>query len=332
MPAPRPGPIFIVASPRSGTSLLRNLLNRHPAIGLCDETYFFYYVHQRRRAFGDLADERRRARLIGQYLATRRVQRLGMDAARLAETLQREGDAYPAFLAALLQCYAAARGKRRWGEKTPDHAEQAATLCDWFPDCALLHIVRDPRDVVGSLLRMPWGRPGALANARWWRRCVESAHQCRARDNYLLVSYERLAADPSSELRRICDFVGEDYVDSMLTPDPAEPAHKWWFDRARNAVRSDRVNTWRAQLTPRQVALVEAAAGPFLAEFGYEPSGIPLPAGAWIAARAAAAGQTALAKARSLPRMYTYWLHPTRLAAEEAWIESRLGQSDARPE
>ena len=49
-------PVFVVGSPRSGTSLLRNMLNRHPSLAICGETHFDHYVYKRRRAFGDLSN------------------------------------------------------------------------------------------------------------------------------------------------------------------------------------------------------------------------------------------------------------------------------------
>jgi hypothetical protein len=63
-------PIFIVGAPRNGTTLLRNMLNRHPAITICRETVFFDYFYPRRRTFGSLSELRNRQSLIREYLST----------------------------------------------------------------------------------------------------------------------------------------------------------------------------------------------------------------------------------------------------------------------
>ncbi|MFQ5666587.1 MAG: sulfotransferase [Candidatus Binatia bacterium] len=317
-----PAPIFIVGAPRSGTSLLRNLLNRHPAIALCDETYYFYYVYERRRAFGDLADPRARRRLVDRYLATTRIQRLGVDRIDLAATLIREGTSYPAFFAALLRAYAASRHKTRWGDKTPQHTLFADALCAWYPSCRLLHVVRDPRDVVASLLRMPWAAPSVLANARLWLRYTLAAEHCRKRDNYLLVPYERLVAEPASELKRICAFVAEEYVPEMLVAEQQDASDAWWFARARGPVDPCRKGIWQQQLTAKEVSLVEWLVGPHMRRFGYEPSRQP----ASFMTRVEAAGAEVIEDARrkigELPRLWYFWLRPTNLAAEEAWIDA----------
>src|SRR5690242_4571314 len=197
-------PIFIVGAPRSGTTLLRNMLNRHPSIAICRETEFHHLVFQRRRAFGSLIDMRNRQRLVKQYLPTRRIQRMQMDLQGLETTLLREGTSYEAFFASLLRFYAQAHGKRRCGEKTPQHALFTETLCEWYPGATIIHLVRDPRDVVASLLRVPWASHNVLGNAHLWVRCNVAARRSRHRPQYLLVRYEELVAQPELELKRIC--------------------------------------------------------------------------------------------------------------------------------
>lgn len=316
------GPIFIVGAPRSGTTLLRNMLNRHPAIALCDETYFEYYVYRRRRAFGDLADESRRRLLTERYLALRRIARLPIDRGALAAALNKKGDTYREFFCTLLAAFAATHGKPRWGEKTPQHTAFAPTLCVWYPDCALIHLVRDPRDVVASLLQMPWGRRSVTANARAWHDCVRAARTCAKLPNYLQVRYEDLVQNPPATLERICAFIGEAFDPAMLSvrSDPSTAA-PWWFDRARESVTTERIELWRQHLTEEQTAAVEGVAGPLLVECGYRPAGTTgsgvARARLWLDDRV----DDVRFRLEQIPRMAYYWLAPRRLAAEEAWID-----------
>ena len=278
-----PPPIFIVGSPRSGTTLLRNMLNRHPAIAICHETYFHHLVYRRRHAFGNLNNLGNRRRLVEEYLSTERVTSMGIDLQALEETLLREGTSYETFFASLLRFYAQANSKRRCGEKSPRHAVFTETLCQWFPGAFIIHILRDPRDVVASLLRMPWASRSVLTNSDTWLRCNLGAWRSRQRPGYLQVRYEELATRPEEELRRICAFVGEEYTPVMLTPSPDRSQHLPWFQRAQEAVTTARLGKWRVQLTAGQIALIEWKVGPHLRTFGYEPGAPGAPSGFRIA-------------------------------------------------
>ncbi|MGA3187637.1 MAG: sulfotransferase, partial [Bryobacteraceae bacterium] len=96
------GPIFIVGAPRSGTTLLRNMLNRHPDISMCRETGFFHYVYSRRHVFGDLSQPQNRERLVREYLSIQRIKRMRIDLPALETKLLREAASYEAFFSAML--------------------------------------------------------------------------------------------------------------------------------------------------------------------------------------------------------------------------------------
>jgi Sulfotransferase family len=318
---PVTGPVFIVGAPRSGTTLLRVVLDRHPAIAVPDETEFFHFVYSRRRAFGDLSIPRNRQRLIDQYLATKRIRRLGLDLTALRETLMREGTGYPQFFTSLLRFNAAHHGKQIPGEKSPYHALVTELLCAWFPDCRIVHLVRDPRDVAASMVRMPWATRSVLASARAWRACNLAAHRSSWRDNYAMFRYEDLIADPDQQLRRICRHIGVEWAPTMI--DPTEPGAgvRWWGRRAHGKLTGERVGRWRVELAPWQAAVVERVAGPYMEMFGYSRE---LPrATSLVMGRAAveACREFVIQKLVRIPKISCYLMRRTKLAQEEAWQE-----------
>jgi len=264
-------PIFLVGSPRSGTSLLRQMMDRHPRLAICDETHFFrlMFLGRRAGAFGDLKDAANRKRLVDQYVALRPTQKLGMDCAGLAERLYREATSYPAMFAAVLNYYAESQGKPRCGEKTPRHALVVDKLCEWFPDAVIVHILRDPRDSVASRIRMPFGSPSPIINARVWLKYNLAARWAINRPGYIEVRYERLVAQPEEELTRICEFVGEKFSPSMLASEKAAVEHSSGRDRYRTPLTAGRMGQWRKELSERQVAQIEWVVGPHLESFGY---------------------------------------------------------------
>jgi hypothetical protein len=270
LPSAKPAPpIFIVGSPRSGTTLMRQILDRHPSIAICPETHFHWFVHRRRILYGNLEKPTNRRRVIEDYLTRRPILRSGLATRELAARLAVEATSYQAMFTAILNYYAQLRGKPRRGEKTPRHALFLETLCEWFPDAIILHMLRDPRAAVASLRHEPWFPNSVAVSALRWLQLNQAARRFRGRPGFLEVRYEALVTDPAGELRRVCSLLGEDYVDSMLVPEDRSPADNPAASRSRTAVTAARQEIWRKELSKTEVAQIEWVIGSHLETFGY---------------------------------------------------------------
>jgi LPS sulfotransferase NodH len=267
-------PLFVLGVRRSGTTLLRVMLDRHSKLAIPDESYFIPQLADRHRGPVDVAafvDDLRR-------IGTLREWDVDVDAvaARLQPGLA-PGDA----IAAVYLTYAAAQGKERWGDKTPLYMEHLATIDRLFPDAVYVHLIRDGRDAAVSFLEMPagvvtetWAHPRDAAGfACQWRAEVSKARALgrRAGPRYLEVRYEALVADPEGELRRICAHVGLDFEPAMLAPGghvPDKP-HQQSLKRPPTVGLRD----WRTEMTPADARVSSAVAGDLLAELGYPDPG-----------------------------------------------------------
>jgi hypothetical protein len=191
-------------------------------------------------------------------------------------------------------------GKVRWSEKSAGQPIDAAWSL--FPDAQVVHIARDPRDVVASSMRTVWTDPDPVAVARGWRaftlRAIRRGFEAGP-ERYLSVRYEDLARDPAAVLRLVCSFLGEEYEPSMLD-DPAlrratVPAvASGWQGQALGAVVPPREGAWRSALSRADARRVHAVVGSMLAPLGYSP-----PSVGELVAAAPLAALEALHRARS---------------------------------
>ena len=283
-------PVFVIGCPRSGTTLLTLMLSSHSRIAFPPETRFLLPVFRQHREFGDLREKRNRRRLARRVVRRKgtKFAHLGLDRTRVIKAIVNGPPSLGSALAVPFRLYAADRGKARWGDKRPGHVRHVEVLRALFPDAQIVHIVRDPRDCVGSLARMPWwshGTEGALAT---WVHAVDCAAAARRKlppDAFHELRYEDLVADPRGALTGLCAFLGEDFEEAML--DHREVAaqlpqrqRERWHQETQGAVCSRRVGTYTGVLTPGEVALVESAAGSRMAALGYDLLGSgPVPRG-----------------------------------------------------
>jgi hypothetical protein len=267
-------PLFVLGVRRSGTTLLRVMLDRHPALAVPDESYFIPTLAARHRGRIEAprfcADAARIATLRDWAVRPADV------AARL-----RPGATAADGIAAIYEAYAAARGKERWGDKTPMYMSRLGLLDRLFPTALYVHVVRDGRDAARSFLEMPaglvtesWAHPRDAAGfACQWRTEVRDAVALGRRlgpARYLELRYERLTADPDGELRAVAAFAGLEFDPAMLaypgTLDLAAKPHQARLAQPPTAG----VRDWRTEMPAADVAAFEAIAGDTLAACGYE--------------------------------------------------------------
>lgn len=252
-------PIFIVGSPRSGTTLLRLVLDSHPRLSCGEETHFLRELEP----------------IVGRHW--RMVEPYGFDR---AYWLGRIRDLYAGFQAD----YLARRGKARWAEKDPTYTLQLPFIEELFPSAQYVHLVRDGHDVVASF-RDRWGyRSAARAAHGEWRRYVEAARSFGAAlpaGRYHELRYEMLVNSSESTVRDLLAFLGEAWDPAVLrfdelAHDATERYARFTAERRReggedSAIYRSRVGAGVTGLDPVLRRLLLHSSGRLLGELGYLP-------------------------------------------------------------
>jgi len=204
-------PAFVVGSRRSGTTLVSRVIDAHPAFSIYHESFLYPIFHSELRWYGDVrvtANLRRLIEDVREVLGTQIPDVPSLD--RIHDALTQP--TLSGVFGALLHLYALEHGKRRGGDKTPEHHRYLADLLRDFVGSPVVFTVRDPRDTVVSMQRVfDTSVEGA---AHRWRDAFES-YSAYA-DRVHLVKYETLVSEPEAEVRRLCAALGEEFDAGML--------------------------------------------------------------------------------------------------------------------
>lgn len=254
-------PIFIGGCPRSGTTLLRAMLDSHPSIVCGPELRVL-------PSLASLSADMRR--VMGGALK----QHYHLSAEDLDAIFAR-------LIASFLEPLLVASGKARVAEKTPANALHFAELARLFPDAQFVQIIRDGRDVVASLLGMGWkdkhGAPLAITRdprsaARAWTAHV-LAGRLAPPARYFEIRYERLIADPAAELRALFRFLGEAWSDDVLAYSRRDRSGEGENETSAGRIAQEpdmtSIGRWRRDLSAEAVRVLREESGALLAELGY---------------------------------------------------------------
>lgn len=265
-------PVFVVGIPRSGTTLLSAMLSAHPRIAIAPETHFLSKWRQEYDGV-DVRQEQAFARFWRAWSQSEHFLSLRIDGEVARTRILSQGPHdYKQIFSTVLQLYAEKQGKPRWGEKTPAHERYIELLLGWFPHARVIYMLRDPRAVIASLLRVPWSHANVYLHARRWRRSAQRLGRCSSDARVRIVKYEDLVQDPRSSLAGLSAFLGEEFEPSMLDfADAAKPlvSQDAWKAQALQPVTTISIGKWREELSHRQAALIEHVAGKEMLRHGY---------------------------------------------------------------
>lgn len=280
------GYIFIVGLSRSGTTLMRNVLNQSDWIAISRENHFLGHLvgaegmRQKFHKFGDLSNDQNVQKLVDHLYSggsersswlrrasshwrwiTRRIDRQEFTK-KLLETDRSER----AFFILLMQLFADKKGKPIMGEKTPAHFRYVETLLSWFPEAKIIHMMRDPRGIFVSewhrrqkeaqsfpyrqLKKLPilMKLVILLQTTITWREGAQRCCESRKKYplNYYTQRFEGLVSDPESQVKELCAFIGVPFQLAMLE----QSVVSMGFQEKQTGFDSGAANRWKKHITP----------------------------------------------------------------------------------
>jgi hypothetical protein len=276
-PDPDQSPIFVIGTGRSGTTLLRQMLNAHPRIYLTQEASFYIGSNKVPKRFNG-------SDWLDLYFRSFSFAWLRVDPndvlANLPRPLPREQlpDAYRA----IMRCKAREFDKPRYGDKTPFHSSYLKQMYEDFPDARIVHIVRDPRPTVASLQRMPWAASSHILNNAYCFKQMREVAPFRERMHELRL--EDLLADPRGVMAGVLEFVGEEWSDDVLdhsekAPSVDMPPFPWLLTATKK--RGTSRTSWRDQLSPQWIRQIEWRNRETMELFGYERAELEVEPSRW---------------------------------------------------
>ncbi len=272
---------FILGVERSGTTLLRLMLDAHSQVAIPFETMVLIeFAEKVKGTYNDLKSINDRERFTKDILKTRCFRswtpRVSFDEVDLSGCYD-FGD----IIDKIFTVYATKVGKTIWGEKSPTYESHLYLLNQYFPTSRFINLIRDGRDVTESLMRQKWG-PNSFLQAfdHWFQlvRCSRKMGRMLPTDRYLEIRYEDLVCNTVEVMQRVCEFLEIPFEIGMLhnfnknlnvkIPKESLQYHK----NLKTAINKDLVLKWRKEMRMVDQTIVHEIAGDLLEELGY-PSG-----------------------------------------------------------
>ncbi len=257
-------PVILGGCHRSGTTLLRVMLDSHPRIACGPETSLFT---------GGFRPDKLAVRFDFAPEEIWQMRKQASDHAQLIEMF--------------FMRYTASRGKSRWAEKTPQNVRYIGWILQRFPKAKFIHVIRDGRDTVCSMRTHPKFRiingekisTGIRRSLepciRGWLRDTAAGMKWRGHPNYYEVRYEDLVGVPEATLRKLCAFIGEPFDEAMLQyheqqGESRDPVNFIANIIATQPLSSTSVGRWKKDLSAEELQLFFTLAPARMAELGYE--------------------------------------------------------------
>jgi protein-tyrosine sulfotransferase len=261
-------PVIIGGSPRSGTTLLRVMLDSHKNIYIGPETGLLYTNLLNNNKLGKISTQ------------------LDVSPEKI-RSIKKESLSNIQFIDSLFTHLQQKAGKHRWGEKSPRNVTVIGRLFKYFPESRFIHIIRDGRDVAcslrhfpkhkivdGNIVKLDTNNPIDQCISTWIHN-VKLGLAWRSDPRYLEIKYEDLVSNPKHTMTDVLDFIDEPWDEDVLNYYLVDSATRSIDKipqniRARKPIDKSALARWKRDLSKEEQELFKKMAGDLLVELGYE--------------------------------------------------------------
>ena len=273
-------PFFIIGSGRSGNTLLRAILAKHPAVVIPPESYVLGQIVRTYRVLSFLPWPELSRIVISKFEDHPQFFTWEISLQEFYERIVKF-DIRKQNLSTLLNAfymYYAEKKKPsaiRWGDKTPLNTFHLQRIRKVFPEAKFVHIIRDGRDVVSSYLKAGIYQKAEDAAKRWLSsiRLAQRFARQVGEDRYLEIRYEQLVKDPETSVKKVCRFIDLEYRDEMLrfyeNIEALGDTKLKHHENLHNPINQESVGKWRANLNESQKLVIERMLKKELVRLGY---------------------------------------------------------------
>lgn len=270
------GPIFVVGVPRSGTTVFSLKLASAAGIAMAPETHFMPEVYRHLKKL-DLTQDASVETVLASFEKGRWFADLNLTVEAIKqEFIKCETRNWPKLFDTILQLYAVHHGANFYGEKTPGHYRYVKLLLEWFPQCRIIFMVRDPRAIVSSNMNAPFSPSYAWFVARRWDE-MWSIYATVAEDpRVTCVRYRDFVSNTEACLSDLKDWLGVERAGRTQVSDgdwvQGDTQLGWraqHLKEASGSINSKGLDKWKKKLSPYQIWVTDNMAGIGPAELGY---------------------------------------------------------------
>lgn len=256
-------PIFVSGAPRSGTTLLCQVLNSHSKLYIHNEVGKFFYEQLRNST-----------------VDTNSFQEFLLDRLKLYAPILRSTSSFSKEDLVLctyeVMCHHLRKiGKMYWGIKDPESTNHLTLLLRKFPDSRFIIIRRDPRATTASALKRRFVIANSFSGARQWNKAIEAQERFSERNDRIChwIKYENFLKDIKKETLKVCNFLEVEFEDKMLSYYKDKPNFKVHTGNINVMAppKLGRIDAWASFLSRRQVRIIESVVWEEMRRHGYKP-------------------------------------------------------------
>jgi hypothetical protein len=275
---------FIIGRPRSGTTLLRTILDAHPNVAIPLESPMIKELGSKYSRV-KVWDVNLLLNFFNDLIIQRRFDIWDCDLITLkSEILSCVGEySFSDLIKIVYLNYPSYFEKAEIeiiGDKNPPFSTYPQKIFRLFPEAKYIHLTRDYRDNILSVMKVEFEAPYVPLISYRWRYAAVRIEKLKRKypEQFYTLKYEDLVADPEKEMKALCSFLNIDYYNSMLefykikdkllqkyTIEEIEKVHKSLF----NPITNVKVDGWKSKMKRKHIKQADLIAGKYAELNGY---------------------------------------------------------------